>query len=50
MITKFKIFENKNNTITLYHGTSNIVGDYLINNGWKPREKESGGNMGSSTV
>lgn len=47
MITKFKLFENKDVTLTLYHGTSDIIGNYLIENGWKPRENGSGGNMGN---
>lgn len=47
MITKFKLFENKSNTLTLYHGTSDIIGDYLIENGWKPRQSSGSGNMGN---
>lgn len=43
-----KLYENKNNTITLFHGTSENNANLLINNGWKPNNISSGGNMGQT--
>ena len=47
MIKNFYQFnENILQKLTLYHGTSNNTANYLIENGWIPREIGSGGNMG----
>lgn len=48
MIKSFKIFENFDNVITLYHGTCDINANHLVNNGFKPNLFGYGGNMGDS--
>lgn len=42
-----KTFEQFSNTITLYHGTCDIHGSLLIENGWGPNKVGSGANMGN---
>lgn len=53
MIVKYNKFNEKINytevnNLTLYTGTSEVTAEFFINNGWKPRESGSGGNMGQS--
>ena len=43
-----KLFENFNNTITMYHGTCLGNAENLIKNGWKPKSGTVGGNMGQN--
>lgn len=46
LVTKFSIFENNSNNLTLYHGTNVYNANLLVKNGWYP-SNFTGSNMGN---